>query len=146
MSKLALAGLAALVILLVGAGTVLAQGNTSSYGGGMRGMMNSITSTGTQTTPGNGNYGPGMMGNSNVNGMMSGENRDKMRQAMNNGNGDEMKNVCQDTMNSYGQGTDNSQTTPQTSAPTGGNTGTTRTNSSASTTTSRTRGMMGSNV
>lgn len=160
MSKLALTGLAALVILLLGAGVVFAQGNTSFYGGGMRGMMNTTASPGTQgtqTTPGNGTYGPGMMGNTNGNGngmmgntngnsMMSNGNWEKMRDAMNNGNWDEMVNVCKDTINSYRQGTDNSQTTPQTSAPARGNTGTTGTSSPSTATTSLTRGMMGSRI
>lgn len=118
MSKLALTGIVALVILLLGAGVVFAQGGPSGYDGGMRGMMN----TTDQTTPGNGTYGPGMMGNTdgsgmmgntngsdmmgNGNGMMSTENREKMRDAMNTGNWDEMANVCKNTIDS--------QTTPQT--------------------------------
>ena len=62
MSKLALTAITALVVLLVGAGVVFAQGNTSLGG---RGMMNTTTSPGTpgtQTTPGNGTDGPGRMG------------------------------------------------------------------------------------
>jgi len=109
MSKLALTGIVALVILLLGAGVVFAQGGPSGYGSGMRGMMNTTASPGTQgtqTTPGNGTYGPGMMGNTNGSGMMSSGNWEKMRDAMNNGNWDEMVNVCKDTINS--------QTTPQT--------------------------------
>ncbi|MHB1325943.1 MAG: hypothetical protein ACYDGS_09505 [Thermoleophilia bacterium] len=151
MSKLALTGLAGLVILLLGAGVVFAQGGPSIYGGGMRGMMNTTASPGTQgtqTTPGNGTYGPGMMGNSNGNGisMMSNGNWDEMRDAMSNGNWDGMVNVCRDTINSYRQGTDNSQATPQTSAPARDNTGTTGTSNPSTATTSRTRSMMGSRI
>lgn len=149
MSKLALTGAVALVILLVGAGVVFAQGGPSGYGGGIRGMMNTTASPGTQTTPGNGTYGPGMMGNTNGDGtgmmgntngsgMMSGANWDKMRDAMNTGNWDEMVNVCKDAINS--------QTTPQTNAPVRGNTGTTGTSSPSTATASRTRSMMSSRI
>ena len=92
---------------------VFAQGNTSFYGGGMRGMMNNCFSwyAGHSDDSGNGTYGPGMMGNTNDNGigmmsntngngMMSNGNREKMRDAMNTGNWDEMANVCKDTINS----------------------------------------------
>ncbi|MHB8793421.1 MAG: hypothetical protein ACYC6O_08815 [Thermoleophilia bacterium] len=111
MSKLTIIGITVLVILLVGASMALAQGNTSFNGGGMRGMMN----TNDQTAPGNGTYGPGMMGSNGGNGMMgdsdgngmmgngtrmSTETRDKMRDAMSTGNWDEMANICRETTTS----------------------------------------------
>lgn len=168
MSKLALTGIAALVILLLGAGAVFAQGGPSGYG-----MMNTTGTQGTQATPGEGTYGPGMMGDGNGNtngyGMMGNANWDEMRNAMNNGDWDAMRdavgnenwdamqnamnngdweamhNVCQDTINNS-QGTDDSQTTPQTYAPTTSNNGATSTSTSSGTT-SRTRGgMMGSSI
>jgi hypothetical protein len=164
MSKLALTVIAALVILLLGAGVVLAQGTTAFNGGGMRGMMN----TTDQTTPGDGTQGPGMMGNGgggmmgdgngmmgNTDGtgmmgdggsMMNTENQQRMRDAMNSGNWDEMTNICKDAINS--------QTTPaapQTSAPAGNTNGTTTgrtTGTSAPRTTSSTRSgvMMGTRI
>ncbi|MHB0866807.1 MAG: hypothetical protein ACYC6B_00015 [Thermoleophilia bacterium] len=129
MSKLALTGLVALVILLVAAGAVFAQSGPMGYGNGTRGsMMNSGAYTGTQTTPGNGTNGYGMMGNVDWN---------AMRDAMNSGNQDAMINVCRDALNNGGQG---NATTPQTSAPTRGTSSTTGTGD----TTSQARTMMGS--
>lgn len=113
MSKLALTGLVALVILLLGAGVVFAQGNTSFHGGRAGGMMNSTSFSGTETAPGNGTYGPGMMGNTDGNGygMMNNGNWDAMRDSMGNGDRDQMANICQATVNGDSQGTDNSQGT-----------------------------------
>ena len=141
MSKLALTGLVALVILLVGAGAVFAQSGPMGFGGGTRGnMMNSGVYTGTQTTPGNGNYGYGMMNGTNGTngyGMMGNIDWNAMRDAMNSGNWDAMINVCRDALNKTGQGT---PSTPQTSAPTRGTSSTTGTSG----TTSQARTMMGS--
>ncbi|MHB1391229.1 MAG: hypothetical protein ACYCXF_08400 [Thermoleophilia bacterium] len=146
MSKLALTGLVALVILLVGAGAVFAQSNPMGYGNGTRGtMMNSGAYTGTQTTPGSGNYGYGMMYGTNGAGIGAMGNVDwnAMHDAMNSGNWDAMVNICRDAINNGGQGATNTPATPQTSAPTRG-TGSTTGTSSATGTTSQARTMMGS--
>lgn len=110
MSRLTIIGVAALIILLVGASAVLAQGNTP-FGGGMMGGTGGTYGPGTHgpgmmgNTDG-GTYGPGMMGTTDGThgpGMMGNgthmttENRDRMRDAMNTGNWDEMANICRET-------------------------------------------------
>jgi len=109
-SKLTIIGVAAVALLLLGAAVVFAQGNTGTYGPGMMRGFGAPGTTGTaQTapnTPPSGGYGPGMMGNGNGYGGtyglgMMGNNVDwnKMRNAMNSGNWNEMYQVCRDAFN-----------------------------------------------
>ncbi|MBI5869959.1 MAG: hypothetical protein HZB44_03220 [Actinobacteria bacterium] len=102
MSRLTIIGVTALIILLVGASAVLAQGNTP-FGGGMMGGSGGTYGPGMMGGTGSGTHGPGMMNGTDGNGMMGNgthmttENRDRMRDAMNTGNWDEMANICRDT-------------------------------------------------
>ncbi len=131
-SKLTIIGVAAVALLLLGAGVVFAQGNTGTYGPGMMRGFGAPGTTGTaQTapnTPPSSGYGPGMMGNGNGyggtygpgTGMMGNGNNgygygggygpgtgmmgnnvdwNKMRNAMNSGNWNEMYQVCRDAFN-----------------------------------------------
>lgn len=113
----ALIGVLAVIVFLVGATVVFAQSSTVPFG---RGMMQAPGTNSTTTPngsgPASGNYGPGMMGNGTTGpgGMMSGDNWNKMRDAMNSGNWDQMRQTCQDALNSYqqGQGTQGTSATP----------------------------------
>ena len=111
-SKIAIIGVAAVAILLAGAAVVFAQTGSGTYGPGMMGGYGPPAAAATRSTPGangNGSFGPGMMGNGyygtgNGNygpGMMGNVDWNKMRDAANSGNWNEMYQACQDAYNSW---------------------------------------------
>ena len=120
-SNLALAGVLAIAVFLLGAAVVFAQGGHTPLGGRM--MPAPATSA-----PGNGNSGAGMMGNANWDQMrdamnngnwdqmrnaMGGANWDQMQQAMGSANWDQMHQACVNSLNGQqGQGNQGTGATP----------------------------------
>ena len=123
--KFTLTAVLAIAVFLIAAAVVYGQGNIQGNTTPRGTMQVPYTATtpsapATTPTPGGGTTTPGgpgyMMGNGNGAGMMSDENYQAMRDAMQSGNWEQMQNTCQNAINSaQTQQAPQTQQTPQTS-------------------------------
>lgn len=133
MTKSVIIAVFALALVLVGASVVSAQENTPGQSLGNSAALCPLTGNGSGTGPGSmmGNgAGPGSM-MQNIDPQQMQQRHDEMQQAMNNGDYQQMHDICQGQVNS---GQDNGTT--------GTNGGTTQTPPTSSSTSTPTRGGM----